>query len=248
MSTSKLTLLIALFDFHSARAATTSISFWAYDQYAQNSPYYDHYTVTNADGTDTITRIDLNDRGWGFSSTGTSSYHVSAYVEEVGTTPRPLRTVGWHEYEFAFNDFTKITSISMDGNIIDSGSYTNTPAVFNFGLHDYYGGAQKTVIDDFEVKIDGSSVYKQNFDGFTLDAGWSVTHLDVGTYTASGDTSTVHSGSGSLVLGATTGGNLDALVAFDLTSVPESSTIILGLIALGGMTLRRNRPKQIINR
>jgi hypothetical protein len=224
-------------------AATTSISFWAYDQHAQNSPYYSHYGVSDSADTVTITRIDMNDRGWGFSTTGTSSYHVSTYIESNGTTPRPLRSIGWHQYEFIFNDITKTASILMNGNIIHGATYVNTPGHFNFGFHDYYGGTQETVIDDFQMRINGTLVYQQGFDGTTLPDGWYVSHQDGGTYTASGDTTTVHSGTGSMALGATTGGNLFSSIAFDLTSVPEPSTSVLGLLGICALVSKRVRPR-----
>jgi len=131
----------------------------------------------------------------------------------------------------------------MDGSTILSGPYNVVPSTFYFGIHDYYGGTQETVIDDFEVKLNGSLVYQQNFESTTMPDGWSISGLNPGTYINSGDPSTPHSGSGSLAIGATTGGDLGASIAFDLSSIPEPSSIILGIAALGGMALSRNRPK-----
>jgi hypothetical protein len=225
----------------SASAATTSISFWAYDQHAQNSPYYSHYMVTNPSGTSAVVSIDLNDRGWGFSTTGTSSYHVSPFIESNGTTPRPLRSIGWHQYEFIFNDLTKTASILMNGNTIQSGSYTNSPALFRFAFHDYYGGVQETVIDDLEYRINGVLEYSQGFESSILDSGWSITYQNAGTYVSSGDTTRSHTGVGSLALGATSGGNLFSAISFDLASIPEPSSSALALIASTLLIGRRRR-------
>jgi hypothetical protein len=229
----------------SSFAATTSISFWAYDQYAYNSPYYSHYGVSNATNTITIASIDLNDRWWGFSTTLTSAYHVSPFIQSNEGTLGPLRSVGWNQYAFIFNESNKTSSILMDGNTIHSGTYVNSPELFYFGFHDYYGGAQETVIDDFQMRINGTLVYQQGFDGTVLPDGWYVSRQDGGTYIAYGDTTTVHSGTGSMALGATAGGNLFSSIAFDLTSVsdptsvPEPGTVLPSMVLVcSGLYIR----------
>lgn len=202
-------------------ATTVSYSFWAYDQYAGNSPYYSHYQVSTFDPAVVVARIDLNDSG--------NAGYVTPGIESVGSIYGPARSIGWHQYEFSFDELTKTASVLMDGNTIQSASYTNDPSVFRFGFHDYYGGVQESVIDDFQFRLDGVLVYQSSFESPTLDSNWTVNYQQTGTYITSGDPSSPHSGSGALALGATTGGNLNASVYF----VPEPSALLLGGIERG---------------
>lgn len=226
-----------------SNAATMSLSFWGYDRYAGNTPYYNHYAVTTDNPETTIASIDLYDRGWGNTPGGKSAYHYMSSIEGIHNNTGLIRSIGWHHYELVFNDLTKAVSLLVDSSIIRTGTYTNIPTSFIFVFHDYYGGVQESVIDDFECRINGSLVYQQDFESPTLDSGWSVLRLDAGTYISSGDPTTTHTGSGSLALGATTGGQLANIVSFDLTSVPEPSTSILSLIAGGCVFLRRHRSR-----
>ena len=99
-------------------AATTKISFWAYDQAAGNTRYYSHFQIGSA--TAGIASINLNDSGWGYNPSGTSAWHVSPEI--VGatdpTTSRVVRSVGWHNYSFSMNSQTNIISLAMDNQSI----------------------------------------------------------------------------------------------------------------------------------
>jgi hypothetical protein len=212
-------------------ATTVSYSFWAYDQYAGNSPYYSHYQVLGVDPALVVAKIDLNDSG------NPNAGYVTPGIESVGSIYGPARSIGWHQYEFAFNELTKTATVLMDGNTILSASYANAPSIFGFGFHDYYGGVQESVIDDFQFRLDGILVYQSSFESPTLDSNWTVNYQQTGTYITSGDPSSPHSGSGALALGATTGGNLNASVYF----VPEPSALILGGITILGFCARRRR-------
>ena len=130
-------------------------------------------------------------------------------------------------------------SLLVDGSTIRSGTYANTPTHFLVVFHDYYGGVQESVIDDFEYRLNGSLIYQQGFESPTLDNRWSVTRLDAGTYVSSGDSTTPHTGAGALALGATTGGQLANIVSFAL--VPEPSIGLLGLFFVVGLLIQRNR-------
>ncbi len=230
----------------SSNATTMSFSFMAYDQYPGHSPYYSHYAARDAGGTP-VAGIDHLDRGWGFSTTGNSAYHVQSNIEGLGTSPRPLRTAGWHEYELHFNEATKVTRILMDGNLIQSRSYSPKPQDFAFGFHDYYGGVQETVIDNFRFWVNDTVVYTQDFETPTLDSSWSVDWLTSGTYFGSGDPTTPFEGIGALALGATTGGNLFASISytpdpslFEISPIPEpASTAGLAFVIAAGLSFRK---------
>jgi hypothetical protein len=233
--------LFAVISVASASAATTSISFWAFDQYPGSSPYYSHYRVTGSDPDYVITDISNYDRGWGFATTGASSYHIMTSIENNTNNSVVLRSTGWHKYEMNFNNLTMTASILVDGSTIRNEGYSSNPTNFRFGFHDYFGGTQETVIDDFEYRINGGLVYSQGFESGVLDSGWSITRLDGGTYVTSGDTTTPHTGNGSLALGATTGGNLFSLMTFDLTSVPEPTSGLLVVLTSALLIGRRKR-------
>ncbi len=83
-------------------AAVTSVSFWAYDKYAENSHCYPHYGIVGANVI--MATINLMDRGWGFNSSGTSSYHVTVGTPTVqNIVSRRLKSVGWHQIEYTEN-------------------------------------------------------------------------------------------------------------------------------------------------
>lgn len=243
MKTTKYSAMAFALAASASQAATMSISLWAYDQAAQNTPYYSHFQVTTDDPEIQSAAVNLLDRGWGYSTTGWSSYHVFTAIDGAGIAPNTIRSIGWHKYEFTFNELTRMATILMDGNTLQSGVYNNDPTTFRFFFHDYYGGIQESVIDDFEYRINGSLVYSQNFDSATLDSGWTP-HPSAGTYIASGDTSNPRSGSGALALGATTGGQVANSITFDLTSVPEPTTNMMALCALIGLVMHRARMRE----
>ncbi len=233
-------------------AAVTSVSFWAYDQYAENSPYYTHYGIVGPNVV--MAAIDLMDRGWGFNSSGTSSYHVTVGTPTVqNVVARPLRSVGWHQFEYTLDDAADLLEIRMNGDLLITTSTTETLDIFYFNLHNYYGGTQAAVIDDFEVTRDGVSVYQQGFESPTLPAGWFGLHFDPGTYIAPGDSTTVRSGAGSMALGTSTMGDLYIGVAFDLSvlapsAVPEPTTGILSVVFVGYVVSRRSRRSHLSSR
>jgi len=227
------------------RAATVSVSFSAYDQAAQSTPYYSHFGVTSdvgvpgwygaGDGVpEVVSIVNLMDSGWGFSATGTSSYHVMSKIETTPNSPRPIRTVGWHNYGFTFNTLTNSMNVMMDGNVIQSGTYSGSINWFMFAFN---GHSQESVMDDFVVSYDGNVVYQQGFDTASLDPAWFVTRRDSGGYVTSGDTSNPHSGAGALALGSNVSG-----IAFDLRTVPEPGVAVLAVLGTCfGMVRRRRR-------
>ena len=229
-----------------AHAATINISFHAYDQSAQSTPYYSHYGVTSdlgvpgwygaGDGVpEVVSIVNLMNSGWGFRETGTSSYHVMSKVETTPNYPRPLRTIGWHEFSFVFDTVSQGMSIRMNGTEIQNGTYSNPITWFMFA---YNGGSgRETVIDDFTVTYNGREVYQQGFNSSSLDSAWVVTRTDSGGYVTSGDTSNPYSGVGSLALGGNVSG-----VAFDLTCVPEPTSLAL---ALAGVTIVASRRRRL---
>jgi hypothetical protein len=223
-------------------ATNVSVSFWAYDQAAGNTPYYSHFSVTkNTDSNfwngagdpETVAIVNLFDSGWGFSTTVRSSYHVATTIDGIEDEHASLRSIGWHNYEFSFNVPTNAMTISMDGNIIQSGSYVGPLNWFSFNFN---GHTQESVIDDFSIRFDGSTVYQQSFESAILDDGWVVSRQDAGGYVTSGYPSTAYSGSGALALGSNVAG-----IVFDLNSVPEPSSFFLVGLSATGLILRRKR-------
>ena len=224
-----------------SNAATISLSFWGYDRYAGSTPYYTHYQVTTVTPEPAIASIDLYDSGWGNTPGGKSAYHYMSSIEDAYNNTGLARSIGWHHYEFVFNNLTMAASLLADGSTIRTGTYANIPKSFLVVFHNSYGSIQEAVIDDFEYRLNGSLIYQQGFESSTLDAGWSITRLDAGTYITSGDPTTPHTGTGALALGASTGGQRANIIAFDLTSVPEPSTGLLGLLFGSGLLIRRYR-------
>jgi hypothetical protein len=223
----------------SASAATSQITFWAYDQHAGGSPYYSHYQVTTADYEDSVGTVDLYDSGWGNMYPGNSAFHYMASIEALYANTGISRSIGWHEYGMEWDDSTMTISLSVDGNTLRTGTYTGIPAFFRFVFNGSGGVGQETVIDDFRYSINGTLIYQQGFESGTLGAGWTVIRQDSGTHVSSGDTSTVHEGSGSLALGVSSPGGDAAIVVLDLASVPEPSVAVLGMLGLGLVARRR---------
>ena len=210
---------------------TMSYSFWAYDQYAGSTPYYSHYQIgTSTEDDASLAIIDLN-HGNPYVYTAIESGSSTANVQSAS------RSVGWHHFEFEFNQITTTTSILFDGNVIQSSSYSRDPGFFRLVLHDHIGGPQETVIDDFEYRVDGNLIYQQGFESSTLDSNWVVTRQDLGTYLSSGDTSLSHSGAAGLALGSTTYSNVAAIITF----VPEPSSMALFGLSSLVLVLRRKR-------
>jgi hypothetical protein len=231
----KATVICASITFFSGLSlnAAVSYSFWAYDQYAGAAQFYSHYqigTTAEINGDATLAIIDLN-------IGNPYVYTVIDSGTSDGNVLSASRSVGWHHFEFEFDQDTTTATILLDGNTIQSSSYGQDPAFFRFVLHDFFGGSQETVIDDFEYRIDGSLIYQNGFESSTLDSNWIVTRQDPGTYLTSGDMSFAHTGTGGLALGSTTNDNVAAIITF----VPEPSTaVLLGLMPLG-LVLRRKR-------
>ena len=241
MKTIKYSAIVLALARTASNAATISLSFWGYDRYAGSTPYYTHYQVTTDTPEPAIASIDLYDSGWGNTPGGKSAYHYMSSIEDAYNNTGLARSIGWHHYELVFNDLTMAASLLVDGSTIRQGTYARIPTHFLVVFHNSYGSIQKAVIDDFEYRLNGTLVYQQGFESSTLDAGWSITRLDAGTYISSGDPTTPHTGSGALALGASTGGQRANIISFDLTSVPEPSSIILSLFAGGCVFLRRSR-------
>lgn len=219
-----------------------SVSFRAYDEAAGLTPYYSHYSVTRNENPDfwngagsaeTVAIINLQDSGWGFNPLYRSSYHVESVINGLSDEHSALRSIGWHQYEFDFDTSTNLAEIFMDGTRIKSGSYSGPLNWFSFNMHGY--GASESVIDDFSLKQDGFEVYSQSFDSASLSSSWIITRQDYGSLVSSGDTTNPYNGLGALALSGISG------IVFDLNSVPEPSSLILGGITLFGCCLRRNR-------
>jgi hypothetical protein len=219
-----------------------SISFWAFDQFAGGTPYYSHYSVTRNDSSnfwngagtpETVCIVNMHDSGWGYSETVRSSYHAEAVIGSTGNQHAALRNVGWHNFVYTFDLITNISSISMDGNLIQQGAFSGPLNWFSFN---YNGRSYESIIDDFAIRHDGSVIYSQQFESSSLDEGWIVSRLDSGAYVNFNDNSNPRSGSGSLALG----GNVSGIV-FDLNSVPEPSAVVLSGISIMALCLRRKR-------
>ena len=138
-----------------------------------------------------------------------------------------------------WDDSTMTIALSVDGDTLRTGTYTGLPTFFRFVFNGSGGVGQETVIDDFRYSVNGSLVYQQGFESGTLGSGWTVTRQDSGTYVSSGDPSEVHDGTGALALGVSSAGGDAAIVVFDLTSVPEPSVAVAGLLGLGFFARRR---------
>lgn len=228
-----------------AQGAIVKVSFHAYDQSAQSTSYYSHYGVTSdlgvpgwygaGDGVpEVVSIVNLMDSGWGFRATGTSSYHVMSKIGTTPNSPRPLRSIGWHEFSFLFNTSSQSMSILMNGTEIQNGTYTNP---INWFMFAYNGGSgRETVIDDFSVTWDGNVIYEQGFNSSALDAAWVVTRTDSGGYATSGDTSNPRTGAGAMALGGRPSG-----IAFDLRTVPEPTSAILSALGLVTLCATRRR-------
>lgn len=226
-----------------SQAATVNISFYAYDQAAQSTPYYSHFSTSSDTGVpgwygsgdgvpQVVSIVNLYDSGWGFSATGNSSYHVMTRIDTSPNVPRALRSVGWHQYSFSFNTLSNQMQILMDGNVIQSGAYAQP---VNWFMFNFNGHSQESLMDDFVVSYDGNVVYQQGFDTASLDPAWVVTRRDSGGYVTSGDTSRPHSGAGALALGSNVSG-----IAFDLRTVPEPGVAIFTVLgACAGIARRR---------
>lgn len=217
----------------SASAASISYSFWAYDQAAGATPYYSHYQVgSTTDDLDplvddpSLARIDLNN----FSS------DVSTSIEGGAFQVSASRSIGWHKYEFSFDEDTFTATILLNNTPIHTAALVQTPGFFRFVFHDYFGGIQESVIDDFEYRVDGNLVYATSFEDSSLDSNWIISRQDAGTYATSGDQSIAHTGSGALALGDTNFNNTAVIVTF----VPEPSTMIFGVAGLA-LVMRRSR-------
>lgn len=218
-------------------AASYSYSFWAYDQAAGSTFYYSHFQVgSTTDGLDPFTDdpslaiIDLNH--------GTSGIHTS--IESSTPTITASRSVGWHQYEFRFDDDTSTATILLDNAPIQTSAYVQTPGFFRFVFHDHLGGSQESVIDDFEYRVDGVLVYQNGFETGSLDSNWIISRQDPGTYVTSGDPSLAHSGFGGLALGDTNSNNNAVIVTF----VPEPSSALLAVGGLSVVLLKRRRHTQ----
>jgi hypothetical protein len=218
----------------SASAASVSYSFWAYDQAAGSTAYYSHYQVGSSTddinpfvGDPSMARIDLNN----FNSNVATSIEGSAFQVSAS------RSVGWHKYEFNFDDATSTATILLNATPIHSAALVQTPGFFRFIFHDYFGGIQESVIDDFEYRVDGNLVYTTSFEDSSLDSNWIISRQDAGTYIASGDSSHAHTGSGGLALGDTNSNNTAVIITF----VPEPSSSALTLIASTLLLGRRRR-------
>jgi len=226
-----------------SHAATVNISFNAYDQAAQSTPYYSHFSISSDTGVpgwygsgdgipQVVGIVNLYDSGWGFSATGNSSYHVMTRIDTSPNVPRALRSVGWHQYSFSFNTLSNQMQIAMDGSVIQSGAYAQP---VNWFMFNFNGRSQESLMDDFVVSYDGNVVYEQDFDTASLDSAWVVTRQDSGGYVTSGDTSNPRTGVGALALG-----NRPTGIAFDLRTVPEPGVALLSVLgACVGIARRR---------
>jgi hypothetical protein len=235
-------------------ASTVSVSFWGYDEAAGSTPYYSHYSVTrdtspnfwNGGGTaETIAIVNLLDSGWGYSTAPWtwSSYHVFTAIDAVGSIDEPLRSIGWHEYEFSFNTLTNTASILMDGTAIQTGAYTGPLNYFSFNYNGYSG---ESVIDDFSVKYDGLTVYEQNFESYLTDllgSGWAVSRQEIGGYVESADPSNPHSGNGALALGGAVSGIVFDLNSIEVSAVPEPGNFLSLAGLVGSAMFLRSRRK-----
>ena len=258
------TALVTLFSYFvhvPVYASTIDLNFMAYDQAAQNTPYYSHFFVVGDPslppfggniGTQIVSKISLNDAGWG------NPYVAIQSQGGLETNSSALRSVGWHHYDFTFDTVTGNSQVLMDGNVIRSSCYTGPLTYFAFEYHNYYSGTNRSTIDELNLNVNGSTVYHNGFDTGSLDSNWTTTRLDAGTFVLPGDSSLTYSGAGALSIGNDGGGNVAATVALDIGAlidcrdsedhhhhVPDTSNT-LGLVgvSLAGLALIRRWPRK----
>lgn len=118
-------------------------TWWHYDEASGNTPYYSHMAVCDAN-TNALAGCDLNDRGWG----GTSSWNFNLYAGTNRLTGG-ARSIGWHKYEVRVNGST--ASIYIDENLASSGTVSNGVRVIAFSYHGYYCGTAAALFDDLTI-------------------------------------------------------------------------------------------------
>jgi hypothetical protein len=211
-----------------ARCDVTDIFFSAYDQNAQNTPFYNTFGVTSD-----LTITQLDKCGVQLLDSGYQDPYVQAEIQGQSSgafvDSSALRSVGWHTYEFSLNSTSDIASVFMDGNLIDSGSFSfssNSPLYLYMTYHNYYSGTNVSLIEDVSVTFDNQTVFQDSFNSTTLNSNWIIDRLDSGTY--------ITPGGGQLQMGNTGGGNVASILALPVP-VPEPSTwaaLSTGLLAL----------------
>lgn len=226
---------------NSNAATVVGASWYQYDSGAQNTPYYTHMKF-NADDNDTsVFRIDLNDSGWGFSATSTSSYHVQwGTPTDGGTLLSPLRSVGWHKYEVLFSYAPNVLTFKYDdGVVVQDLPFTAAPEYFWLQYHGF--SPSETVLDDLNIVTDSGSKLYTFESPLEFGAEWGVVGQSSGEYVNMVDTSRSHSGLGALAVGQSSGGNDNLAATLNLSSVPEPDRLALVAIFTLGALLRRRR-------
>jgi hypothetical protein len=230
---------------NSTRANEIGVSFWGYDEAGKNTPYYSHYQILSSlTIPGPVAEINLLDAGWQCPTVETKINGSPASAA--------LRSVGWHEYNFTFNSSLGSMSLSRDGNLLQSSAFTGDPRFFQFLYHNVTGNAYSSAIDDLTLKVNGTTVFQDNFDSPSIGANWIISRLDAGTYIYSGVPSLTHSGTGALTIGQVGGGNVAAGIALDLTAIVESgngahstpdtiSTFVLTVFGFASLVLLRSR-------
>jgi hypothetical protein len=213
-----------------ARCGVTDITFSAYDQDGENTPYYNTFGLT----TDlTITQPDL--AGIELDDSGYQDPYVTVQDDAQSTwdwiNSSALRSVGWHQYEFSLNSTTDVYSIYMDGGLIQSATYSlnsSSPLYFYMMYHDYYQGTNVSLIENLSVTFNNQTVFQDNFESSTLNSAYTVDRLDSGTY--------INSGGGELQIGNVGSGNVAATLSIPV-SVPEPSTWAMIIVGIGSLFL-----------
>lgn len=123
------------------------VTWWNYDPAAGSTVYYTHMGVLDV-YSNGIAGVDLNDRGWGCNSNGTSACHFVPWVAGAGLNWK-LRTVGWHKYEVRINGNS--VSLYIDDELAKTGTTSNGIAQVYFGYHGYYCGTAAALFDDLTI-------------------------------------------------------------------------------------------------
>jgi|GEM_PF-6739127 len=136
------------------------ISWWHYDEAAQNTSYYTGMYVEGVVGgvSNNLIGVWLTDSGWGRQTNGTSSYSfnimLNGLTDGTGSTWSDwgTRTIGWHKYEVILN--ASQIQLFIDGALARSGVVSNGINRVRF----YHYGGSVSLFDDLTIEDDTGDV------------------------------------------------------------------------------------------